>query len=399
MKLYVIWRSSLKSIKNNKKRSFLTTFGIIIGIASVIAIMAIGRGFEKDTIKNFTNNETDEVEVNIQFIPDSESLYQSNAIFFQDMDLNILKSLEGVKKVSYPDNDNNSVYKDILVKEKTEKKQIDLVDETNREIVIGRNLSKVDNETHNKVAILDSNTAKDIYESPENSLEKGVEVEGQLFTIVGVYKGQDVQSMFSMPESNILIPKNVYFDYFEKENTTSMIVLTLENGYAPNEVTEDAVNLLKESGSMRNMGDYQPFDMSLLTDSVGKILRTITYFISAVAGISLFIAGVGVMNMMYISVAERTKEIGVRRALGATEKAIRMQFLLEGLTLTLIGGAIGYILGICFAYIVGAILDISVSVDLFTISLAIGVSAFIGLVFSVVPASVAAKKDLIDILR
>ncbi len=224
-------------------------------------------------------------------------------------------------------------------------------------------------------------------------------MDGQLFTIVGVYKGQGAESMFSMPESNILIPKNVYFDYFEKENATSMIVLTLENGFAPNEVTEDAVNLLKESGSMRNMGDYQPFDMSLLTDSVGKILRTITYFISAVAGISLFIAGVGVTNMMYISVAERTKEIGVRRALGATEKAIRMQFLLEGLTLTLIGGAIGYILGICFAYIVGAILDISVSVDLFTISLAIGVSAFIGLVFSVVPASVAAKKDLIDILR
>lgn len=399
MRLYVIWRSSLKSIKNNKKRSFLTTFGIIIGIASVIAIMAIGRGFEKDTIKNFTNNETDEVEVNIQFMPDSESLYQSNAVFFQDMDLNILKTLDGVKKVSYPDNDNNSVYKDILVKEKTEKKQIDLVNETNKEIIIGRNLSKVDNETHNKVAILDSETAKDIYGSPVNSLEKGVEVDGQLFTIVGVYKGQGAESMFSMPESNILIPKNVYFDYFEKENATSMIVLTLENGFAPNEVTEDAVNLLKESGSMRNMGDYQPFDMSLLTDSVGKILRTITYFISAVAGISLFIAGVGVMNMMYISVAERTKEIGVRRALGATEKAIRMQFLLEGLTLTLIGGAIGYILGICFAYIVGAILDISVSVDLFTISLAIGVSAFIGLVFSVVPASVAAKKDLIDILR
>jgi putative ABC transport system permease protein len=147
----------------------------------VIAIMAIGRGFEKDTIKNFTNNETDEVEVNIQFIPDSESLYQSNAVFFQDMDLNILKSLDGVKKVSYPDNDNNSVYKDILVKEKIEKKQIDLVDETNRDIIIGRNLMKVDNETHNKVAILDSVTAKDMYESPENSLEKGVEVDGQLF--------------------------------------------------------------------------------------------------------------------------------------------------------------------------------------------------------------------------
>ncbi|MFG5498757.1 ABC transporter permease, partial [Enterococcus faecalis] len=109
--------------------------------------------------------------------------------------------------------------------------------------------------------------------------------------------------------------------------------------------------------------------------------------------------GVGVMNMMYISVSERTKEIGIRRALGATRNSIRLQFLLEGLILTISGGIIGYSLGMIFAYGIGSLIKIHVSVDLFTILLAVGVSLFIGLVFSVMPASEAAKKDLIDILR
>jgi putative ABC transport system permease protein len=131
----------------------------------------------------------------------------------------------------------------------------------------------------------------------------------------------------------------------------------------------------------------------------GSLLRNITYFIGAVAGISLFIAGVGVMNMMYISVSERTKEIGIRRAMGATKRSIRAQFLLEGVMLTLSGGIVGYLLGMGLAYGIGSLLEVPISVDLFTIMLAVGVSSGIGLAFSVMPAAAAAKKDLIDILR
>ena len=105
------------------------------------------------------------------------------------------------------------------------------------------------------------------------------------------------------------------------------------------------------------------------------------------------------MNMMYISVAERTSEIGIRRAMGATEKSICLQFLLEGMTITMIGGGIGYTLGMIFASIISLFLPFPVSIDLFTIMLAISVSTLIGLIFSVMPASVAAKKDLIDILK
>jgi putative ABC transport system permease protein len=105
------------------------------------------------------------------------------------------------------------------------------------------------------------------------------------------------------------------------------------------------------------------------------------------------------MNMMYISVSERTKEIGIRRALGATQQSIRLQFLLEGVTLTLVGGLIGYVVGIGFAYLIGSFIDVTVFIDLFTILLAVGIASGIGILFSVIPASEAAKKDLIDILR
>ncbi|HAP7986490.1 TPA: FtsX-like permease family protein, partial [Enterococcus faecium] len=187
--------------------------------------------------------------------------------------------------------------------------------------------------------------------------------------------------------------------YFKSEKDTSSLTLTLEEGVEPDKVTSKVINQLKEKGSLKHLGEYEVLDTAMLTKGIGQILSTITYFITAVAGISLFIAGVGVMNMMYISVSERTKEIGIRRALGATRKSIMLQFLLEGLILTLSGGLIGYLLGMALAYSVGSLIKVNVSLDLFTILLAVGVSSVIGLVFSVMPASEAAKKDLIDILR
>ncbi|BDP79070.1 hypothetical protein EfmAA242_32980 (plasmid) [Enterococcus faecium] len=148
-------------------------------------------------------------------------------------------------------------------------------------------------------------------------------------------------------------------DYFKSEKDTSSLTLTLEEGVEPDKVTSKVINQLKEKGSLKHLGEYEVLDTAMLTKGIGQILSTITYFITAVAGISLFIAGVGVMNMMYISVSERTKEIGIRRALGATRKSIMLQFLLEGLILTLSGGLIGYLLGMALAYSVGSLIRFS----------------------------------------
>ncbi|HGF7368737.1 ABC transporter permease [Enterococcus lactis] len=399
MNVYVNFRSAWQAIKNNRKRSILTMIGIIIGISSVITILAIGRGFEKDTIKNLTKSDSKNVEIQLNFTPNDTSLYDTNTDFFQDADLSIIGNVEGVKKVDYSKIDEEQIYKDLIIKGKKKNKQIKLIGSEGEKVSIGRNLTSQDSELSNKVAAIDSVTAKELFDTSEQALGKGIEIEQELFRIVGVFPGEEQDNLFSLSNINIEIPKATYHYYFKSEKDTSSLTLTLEEGVEPDKVTSKVINQLKEKGSLKHLGEYEVLDTAMLTKGIGQILSTITYFITAVAGISLFIAGVGVMNMMYISVSERTKEIGIRRALGATRKSIMLQFLLEGLILTLSGGLIGYLLGMALAYSVGSLIKVNVSLDLFTILLAVGVSSVIGLVFSVMPASEAAKKDLIDILR
>ena len=399
MNVYVNFRSAWQAIKNNRKRSILTMIGIIIGISSVITILAIGRGFEKDTIKNLTKSDSKNVEIQLNFTPNDTSLYDTNTDFFQDADLSIIGNVEGVKKVDYSKIDEEQIYKDLIIKGKKTNKQIKLIGSEGEKVSIGRNLTSQDSELSNKVAAIDSVTAKELFDTSEQALGKGIEIEQELFRIVGVFPGEEQDNLFSLSNINIEIPKATYHYYFKSEKDTSSLTLTLEEGVEPDKVTSKVINQLKEKGSLKHLGEYEVLDTAMLTKGIGQILSTITYFITAVAGISLFIAGVGVMNMMYISVSERTKEIGIRRALGATRKSIMLQFLLEGLILTLSGGLIGYLLGMALAYSVGSLIKVNVSLDLFNILLAVGVSSVIGLVFSVMPASEAAKKDLIDILR
>ncbi|HFD1653648.1 TPA: ABC transporter permease [Enterococcus faecium] len=399
MNVYVNFRSAWQAIKNNRKRSILTMIGIIIGISSVITILAIGRGFEKDTIKNLTKSDSKNVEIQLNFTPNDTSLYDTNTDFFQDADLSIIGNVEGVKKVDYSKIDEEQIYKDLIIKGKKTNKQIKLIGSEGEKVSIGRNLASQDSELSNKVAAIDSVTAKELFDTSEQALGKGIEIEQELFRIVGVFPGEEQDNLFSLSNINIEIPKATYHYYFKSEKDTSSLTLTLEERVEPDKVTSKVINQLKEKGSLKHLGEYEVLDTAMLTKGIGQILSTITYFITAVAGISLFIAGVGVMNMMYISVSERTKEIGIRRALGATRKSIMLQFLLEGLILTLSGGLIGYLLGMALAYSVGSLIKVNVSLDLFTILLAVGVSSVIGLVFSVMPASEAAKKDLIDILR
>jgi len=399
MNVYVIWRTAIKAILNNRKRSVLTIFGIVIGIASVITILSIGRGFEKETLKNLTNGESDEVKIQVNYTPSSDSLNSSSLDYFTEVDIATVKQVEGVQSANYPDPDYSNIYKGIYIKGKKQNKQVSLITDLGKKPIAGRQLTSYENETLDKVAMIDSVTAKEMYGSTENALDRGIELDGHVFKIIGIYQGSESESMFSMPESNIQIPKKTYLHYFNDTTEKSSLTVTLEKGATPSSVTTDVIEQLKEKGVMKAFGEYQVFDTALLTDGISKILRTITVFISAVAGISLFIAGVGVMNMMYISVSERTKEIGIRRALGATQNSIRMQFLLEGVTLTLFGGVVGYIVGISFAYIIGSIIDIPISIEFSTVFLAISVSTGIGLIFSVMPASAAAKKDLIETLR
>lgn len=399
MRLLVTLRTSFKAVLKNGKRSFLTMFGIIVGIGAVIAIMSIGRGYEQDTIKSLTDSKEGEVKVTVSFQPNDQNLYETNPNFFQQTDLELVKNIDGVEKAEFPKQELTTTYIKVQVKDDSKDEELVLTTAGDKEMIKGRNVSEADQALANKVVAIDDTLAKGLYDTSANALHRGLEISGQLFTIVGVYKGTAVNSMFSMPLSNIMIPKSTYNNYLAEKSSNSSIELTLKQGVKPNKVTEKAMDILKDKGTMTSLGKYEVYDTAMMSDAIGSVLSQITLFISAVAGISLFIAGVGVMNMMYISVSERTKEIGIRRALGATQNSIMMQFLFEGVSLTLIGGIIGYIFGMLLAYGIGSLVKISIHMDLFVVLLAVGISSLIGLIFSVFPARAAAKKDLIDILR
>lgn len=408
MNFYVNFRSAFKAINNNRKRSILTMIGIIIGVSAVIAILAIGRSYERQTIESLTKSDNGKIQAQILFNPNDNSFYETNRPAFQNSDLELVRHISGVESAEFEKQETNSTSFSALIKNKNQSVEAKLVKQTNSELLVGRNLSKADNLNRSRVAVINEELANDLYGSPENALNRGILISGQNYAIVGVYRGMEmsegqaqIASMFGdMSSYQAQIPKKAYEYYLIKGDEASYsIVVTMKKGTRPDEVTNKVLDKLKKSGSMRQQGSYRSFDTAILSKGIGKVLSTITYFITAVAGISLFIAGVGVMNMMYISVSERTKEIGIRRALGATQRSIMIQFLIEGVLLTFTGGVIGYFIGMILAYGIGSLMKIHVTVDLFTIVVAVGVSTLIGLIFSVMPAREAAKKDLIDILR
>ncbi|MDZ5440547.1 FtsX-like permease family protein [Enterococcus cecorum] len=408
MNFYVNFRSAFKAINNNRKRSILTMIGIIIGVSAVIAILAIGRSYERQTIESLTKSDNGKIQAQILFNPNDNSFYETNRPAFQSSDLELVRQVSGVESAEFEKQESNSISFSALVQNKNQSIEAKLVQQTKSDILVGRNLSKADNLNRSRVAIINEEFAKDLYGTPENALNRGVLISGQNYAIVGVYGGTEMSdeeaqmaSMFGeMSSYQVQIPKKAYEYYLIKGDDASYsILVTMKKGTRPDEVTNKVLDKLKKSGSMRQQGSYRSFDTAILSKGIGKVLSTITYFITAVAGISLFIAGVGVMNMMYISVSERTKEIGIRRALGATQRSIMIQFLIEGVLLTFTGGVIGYFIGMILAYGIGSLMKIHVTVDLFTIVVAVGVSTLIGLIFSVMPAREAAKKDLIDILR
>lgn len=401
MKNVVIAKTALKSILKNKKRSFLTMFGIIIGIASVITIVSIGNGFKRDMIDKMSMTNTNEFTSNITFNYFELSNALSEKEVFKKSDLDLIKNVKGVKKVDFykPKQTLTERQVDLYIRGKKMNKKIERVEETSLELLGGRQIEQADNERLNKVVVIDEVLAQKLYGDAGEAIGKGFEMNNELFTVVGVIASGSGTLSLENQAALAYFPIKSYDHYFSSVDSQSILNLETESDQDLEKVTAEVLKQLNFNGSLRNAGEYERYNPKSDIEEMGSILDNLTLFISAVAGISLFIAGVGVMNMMYISVSERTKEIGIRRALGATEKDIKKQFLAEGLALTLLGGTIGYLLGMLLGLLASVFLPFAVRPDLFTIMLAVSISVLIGVIFSYMPASAASKKDLIDILK
>lgn len=391
-----ILKTSIASILKNRRRSLLTMLGIIIGIAAVITIMSLGTGFQKTVVSNLTESDNGDVTVNIIFRPDDPNLYQSDIQLFSDNDVSLASYVQGVSKAERGSFSRN--YKTLKVSSpynENEEVMTAGFGKYHGDMTEGRNLDDAD--TGNSVIISDK--VAESYLKGRKYTDSTLDINGVLFSVRGVFKSPSGFKLSGMETYDIYIPEVSYKKYFKDDEQGMNLIVTVKKGESPKEVGDRVLKVLENEGSMRNSGKYTVFDMASMTEGIGNVLKSITYFISAIAGISLIIAGVGVMNMMYISVSERTREIGIRRAMGATQSSIRNQFLLEGVIITSIGGTLGFILGIIFSRIASAFLPFKAVTDLGSVILAVVISVGTGLLFSVMPANAAARKDLIDILR
>lgn len=400
----ILW--SLKNLRRNLSRSILTMIGIIIGIAAVITIVAIGEAYKSKTIEEITGDNEGNIILNTIFMPndDYSNFEDMNQTHFTEKDGELLRYKDYIESLEFMDDDQAlGVPIDINIRHTNIQAMMDGFEETNHEDIIGRNLMKVDNDRMKNVAVVDGSIFSDNVD--DNDFEKYL---GSILTmntinyeIIGIIPSleEEEEELFFGFEPDIKIPKSTYENFKNSNNNIYGIEIVLKENVDVKESIKDVEKTLNESGSDKDKGKYEVFDSSGIVNMLGGVLNTITTFIAIVAGISLFIAGIGVMNMVYTSVSERTLEIGIKRALGARKKDIKREFLLEGIMITFSGGFIGYILGMVIAFIASFFLELTVRPSPTTAIIAVSISIVIGITSSIFPAQKAANKNTIDILR
>ncbi|MGR8823096.1 ABC transporter permease [Leuconostoc citreum] len=393
MQIRELFVSACRSLLSNKRRSVLTMVGIVIGIAAVITILALGDGARLAMMKNLQADTSGKQSTEIQFVSKNDSKVSG----FNDDDLNRMRENDKVTKVNVQSDDHGILSATGNINGKNIDSTTYLAQSANQKFLItGRGISKQDILVGNPVALVSQRIAKKGYETVKNALNASIDINGTTYTIIGILTNDAVQGSYQ--NYDVVLPRQV-FETNNNNGAANTLKLTFTTGTNVSKETQKIVDQLNSSGSQHNTGDYQFYDMAAMLKGISAVIKGITYFIVAVASISLFIAGIGVMNMMYIAVSERTQEIGIRMAVGASQNQILWQFLIEAVLLTLSGGMIGYLGGLGIAMGISVFLPFKASVSLATFILAFGTSTVVGLVFGILPAKTASNKNLIDILR
>lgn len=390
-------KMAFASLRAHKMRSILTMLGIIIGVGSVIAVVAIGQGGEAVLKSQFTG-ESNTIE--LYYMPSEEEIEANSSALFEDAftqeDIRLIEAIPEVEKVVATSTETSPVrYR----KESTDGMIMGInqayLDVQGLEIADGRSLLAADFLSGARVAVVSENFKEDLFEDDdEKLLGKVIYIGAQPVEIVGVIEKE--AGFFSFGSSTVYLPMKTWQSIFAKTTITEVSI----KAKGPDELQiagERAADILNKVHDKEN--SYQILNMEEIAEGIGKITRIMTIIISSIAGVSLLVGGIGVMNIMLVSVTERTREIGVRMSLGATRGQILFQFLVEAMTLTLIGGLIGMLLGSGTALAVSHFAGWPPLVSLPVIIGGVLFSMLIGIIFGLLPANKASRLDPIESLR
>jgi len=396
---------AFKSIWTNKMRSILTMLGIIIGIASVIAVMALGSGGEKAI-----GSEFESIGLNRMFIFHNWREDIASKDYMRHGDAEALERAFADKVDGFSVTVSQGGKYINREMKKQQKISIQGVSESYDNIQffdmqLGRFLTKRDILTNRKVMIIEEKFAKDVFGKTDVIGEQLiVEINSQsvAFVIAGVYKEKTssmMQSFGISQDPTVYVPNSTLENISGTGDFVSQIEANIKEGEDAKAVLDEMIKLIERRHHNTGENLYQGQTAEGQLDLFNNFMGILTGIISAIAAISLLVGGIGVMNIMLVSVTERTREIGIRKALGAKHRDVLRQFLVEAVIISGLGGVIGTLLGVALSYIFSSVVKIPPSVDLKMILIAWVFSAGVGIFFGIYPANKAAKLDPIDALR
>ncbi len=383
-------KMSWKNIIHNKMRSFLTVLGIVIGVAAIIALITIVQGVTSEVTSEFSAMGTNTLSVQIRGTALKSGL--------NEKELGQLKEIEGIQGISptvslfAPVVQGGAIQEDVSVQGKNEeyfRHESDL-------IVLGRAINPLDVENKNRVCVISESLQKKLFFA-QSALGQPLQIGGITYTVVGI--AEDSTSVEAMMNGTdcVYIPYRNALSMTGNHNVTS-VELYMQDSSQADTMIQSVKNVLNQAFNYKD-DSYSVTNLEDLLSMMNEITGMMTTMLVGIASIALLVGGIGIMNMMLVSVTERTTEIGLRKALGAEPKRIQLQFLLESIFLALFGGIIGLLVGVLVAFLVSLYIGFTFVLSLDAILLAVGFSTLVGIIFGLAPARKASRLNPIDALR
>jgi len=396
------FKNALVNLKGHKLRVFVTLLWIIIGITSSILVSSIGNGLKKevtDSVNSINQNKT-----RIYFESSDSNMDDMEAFLnpFSLEDIDELSFIEGVERISSSKDDfsiGSIYYSDASYDKKTISVDIKEFKDNKIVPVFGRSFSYDDE--NRKVIIITIQNAIDLFGNPQDALGKGITINNHIYEVIGIVNENSIKSnnenvyYDDMNYVYSYMPSKAFNDLmnqFSYPQDIYSLDLVVSKGYNMYEVSDNIINKLYELHPDIN-GSYNIDDPTETTKELESIISTINKFVTLITAISMFVGGVGVMNIMYVSVMERQREIGIRRAIGAKPLDILVQFLVEAIFITILGGMIGIVIGFLVVNYISNYLPFKAIPNVNSLLFASVTTVIAGTIFGIVPAIKASKLD------
>lgn len=391
------------SLVANKMRSLLTMLGIIIGVAAVIALVSIGYGVRSQIQDSISSLGSNLLMVypgaprtpGVRPTADSQKTLKledyTTISHLQDIDMASPVSAGSSYVVIYTNKNWTTSVNGV---------NSDFQYINNWTVKSGRFITASQVERRERVAVIGATVATNLF-GTEDPVGKDIRIKNNPYKVIGVLESKGSGSFGNDQDDVIYIPYTTGMERLQGVDYLRMIYIKAKDGVDLDRLQTDVENIFRVRHNIKNpeLDDFNVRNMATIMATVEETTATMTLFLGAVAAISLVVGGIGIMNIMLVSVTERTREIGVRKALGATYRVIVMQFLIEAVVISLVGGAIGILVGIGASKLIGALTSMKTVISMGPILLSFGFSMAIGLVFGLYPARKAAKLNPIDALH